>query len=373
MLAIAVEDRAGRRVLSRLQNGVCCDMSLSEPARSDETAPPSQVPGRNIPSRSASRLASWKLWIPLLVASLGMIAVVLMIPAYRRLKALAYLDAENVPYDYSPQSERITDWFGDDARGFRRVEMIGDDRADYDFGIRHGRLILTDDFLQRTVWLNEATFPYDTVFDGSDAGLPLLSRFPRANQFWLGPNNTVTDAGLADYLQEGGAFDTVNLYGSAAATATAESLSRIPSIRRLILSGTQISDSDCIAIARLPNLEEINLSETAITDDALRHLAQLQSLSAIYIAKCPGVTDVGIAHLIDLPVLRDLRLQGTLITVECTQSLAKMPHLEVCYVYGTQMEQTYMEFDLGRHPPRDWQDQLMTHETETQTLIENRQ
>ncbi len=360
MLAIAVEDRAGRRVLSRLQNGVCCDMSPSEPARSDEAASPSQVPGRNIPSLSASRLASWKLWLPLLLlASLGMIAVVLMVPAYRRLKALEYLDAENVPYDHSPQSERITDWFGDGARGFRRVEMIGDDRADYDFGIRHGRLILTDDFLQRTVWLNEAAFPYDTVFDGSDAGLPLLSRFPRANQFWLGPNNTVTDAGLADYLQEGGAFDTVNLYGSAAATATAESLSRIPSIRRLILSGTQISDCDCIAIARLSNLEEINLSETAITDEALRHISQLQTVGAISIAYCPGVTDVGIAHLIALPGLRELQLRGTSITVECTRSLAEMPRLESCHVYGTQMEQTYMEFDLARHPPRDWHDELM--------------
>lgn len=369
MLAIAVEDRVGERVLFCVHNGVYCDMSTSQPARSDEPAPPSQVPGRNFPLGATSRLASWKLWIPLLLVSLGMIAVVLMIPAYRRLKALEYLEADNIPYSISPEYEWITEWFGEGARGFRRVELIGDNRADYDFGIRHGRLILTDDFLRRVVALNEAEFPYDTVFDGSDAGLQLLSRFPRANQFWLGPNNTATDEALADYLQHGGAFEIVNLYGSAAATETVESLSRIESIRRLILSRTQISDIDCAAIARMQNLEETNLSETAITDEGLRHLSHSQSISAIHIANCSGVTDVGIAHLIILPELRELHLQGTSITAACTRSLAQMPQLEVCYVYNTPMEQTYMESDLSRHPPHDWHNQLMLLEAETQSLL----
>jgi hypothetical protein len=83
---------------------------------------------------------------------------------------------------------------------------------------------------------------------------------------------TTTDADLGDLCELGG-------------------------LEHLRLSQTWITDTGLRTVADLRGLTGLDLSMTAVTDVGLRHLESLRNLEILCLARCPHITDEGIARL----------------------------------------------------------------------------
>jgi len=63
-------------------------------------------------------------------------------------------------------------------------------------------------------------------------------------------------------------------------------------------------------IASLPQLKTYHAGKTNITDRSLETLGRMVSLEHIEFWQCAGLTDTGLANLVRLPKLREVRLHG---------------------------------------------------------------
>jgi Leucine-rich repeat (LRR) protein len=139
-------------------------------------------------------------------------------------------------------------------------------------------------------------------------------------------------------------------------------LARIPTLCRLDLSQTRISDhglrqlKDAPAITDLnlryaelitdegisalkswKHLERFNLEGTKITDSALQHISGLTSLQALNIGGVL-VTDAGVEALTSLTNLKELTLGGNKITDAGLEPLRQLPGLLILDLGGVQRE-----------------------------------
>jgi hypothetical protein len=131
-----------------------------------------------------------------------------------------------------------------------------------------------------------------------------------------------------------------------------ESLARLPALKKLNLSGSNVTDDDLQALkgltglqvlyvgtteigdagvahlAGLTGLEELSLGDTKITDAALAHLAGMKKLKALYLGST-AVTDAGLKHLHGLSGLKELYLNPSAVTDKGLSELRKaFPGLE---------------------------------------------
>ena len=141
---------------------------------------------------------------------------------------------------------------------------------------------------------------------------------------------------------------TLRLGGSKALTdAGVRHLSRMPQLRHLDLSGTQVTDRGVEALRDLPNLETISLSWTAITDAGTPHLTHCERLRRVDLGGTrtgdgtiralagksglahfhggAAVTDDGLWLLHQWPVFK--RWQGDPASLELTSAEAEPNHL----------------------------------------------
>jgi Leucine-rich repeat (LRR) protein len=88
-----------------------------------------------------------------------------------------------------------------------------------------------------------------------------------------------------------------------------ESISRLPSLRRLEFSSTQAIDDALPILAPLTNLEALTLSGKTISDEDLSHLDQFPALQ--YLSLSGGFTDAVVPHLRKTIHLRTLSLSVT--------------------------------------------------------------
>lgn len=78
--------------------------------------------------------------------------------------------------------------------------------------------------------------------------------------------------------------DLCNLYG-------------LRGCRWLTLTNTKISDSGLQTVSQLKGIDELYLAEILITDKGLQHLESMSNLRVLYLARCPSITDDGVARL----------------------------------------------------------------------------
>jgi ankyrin repeat protein/Leucine-rich repeat (LRR) protein len=125
----------------------------------------------------------------------------------------------------------------------------------------------------------------------------------------------------------------LRLNGSKALTdAGVRHLSRMPQLRHLDLSGTQVTDRGLESLRDLPNLQTISLPWTAITDAGIASLAQCQHLTRVDLSGTAtgdgaikvlagkaalrtfstgnGVTDAGVTQLHAFPVFKSWQESG---------------------------------------------------------------
>lgn len=67
--------------------------------------------------------------------------------------------------------------------------------------------------------------------------------------------------------------------------------------RWLVLTNAKISDSGLRTVSQLKGINELYLAETLITDKGLRHLESMSNLRLLYLARCPNITNEGLARL----------------------------------------------------------------------------
>ncbi len=142
----------------------------------------------------------------------------------------------------------------------------------------------------------------------------------------LGAQGQMTDAMLAD-LAGIESLTALSLEGSRGVTDQGlQHLARLPGLRRLILSGTAISDAGLAGLQALPNLEVLELGWTGVTDAGMAHLARCDALVELNLMGTAtgdgaisalagkrhfrrlhsgnGVTDAGLTLLGEIPAYR---------------------------------------------------------------------
>ena len=172
----------------------------------------------------------------------------------------------------------------------------------------------------------------------------------------------VSDAGGAVMRDAQGRVIAVDLRASWAGDSDLASLAAIPTLYRLDLSDTRISDHGLRQLKNAPaitdlnlryaelitdegisalktwrHLKRLNLEGTKVTDSTLPQLSTLSSLEALNIGSVL-VTDAGLEALTSLTNLKELTLGGNKLTDAGLQALRQLPGLTFLDLGGVQRE-----------------------------------
>lgn len=105
---------------------------------------------------------------------------------------------------------------------------------------------------------------------------------------------------------------------------------RIPTLERLRLDGSSITDDALIAIRSVENLQQVDLSRTAITDAGVGRLSGLRRLNYLTLRDCPHLTGPGLIQLHDLPNLYQLDVQGIDVSfADLTRLKSQLPQAAI--------------------------------------------
>jgi hypothetical protein len=106
-------------------------------------------------------------------------------------------------------------------------------------------------------------------------------------------------------------------------------LAVLPTVERILLSGTKVDDDGIPLLKVCPKLKYLALNDTAITDQGLSHVTAFQDLEMLSLSGTK-ITDAGLAHLARLPRLKQLWLRNTAITDAGYQKLqSALPDCEI--------------------------------------------
>jgi hypothetical protein len=149
---------------------------------------------------------------------------------------------------------------------------------------------------------------------GTDAALKVISQLPHLKKLVIRSSPKVTDAGLA-------------------------SLSALPELQSLELSGTRITDSGLEQISKLTDLQVLDLAENhEISNSGFAKLKSLTNLRTLLLFST-DVGDEGVAALADLPQLSVLYLGDTKVTDEAVASIKNLKQLEELYLEFTDISE----------------------------------
>jgi hypothetical protein len=100
-------------------------------------------------------------------------------------------------------------------------------------------------------------------------------------------------------VRRGGAGGRVYevVLGRGATDADLAGLCELRELEILALSGSRVTDDGLRTIAALRSVRALSLEGDDITDAGLRHLEALNTLEVVLLARCPKVTDAGVARL----------------------------------------------------------------------------
>lgn len=90
-------------------------------------------------------------------------------------------------------------------------------------------------------------------------------------------------------------------------------LTKLPKLRWLSLNLTSLPDTALEHIKQMPTLERLRLHQTRVTDEGLAELSQLVKLKILDLSQTQ-VSDAGLVHLQSLKALEELDLRNTQVT-----------------------------------------------------------
>jgi Leucine Rich repeat len=165
----------------------------------------------------------------------------------------------------------------------------------------------------------------------TDAHMPLIADAPTLRSLIL-DGTEISDAGL-DHLPCLRRLKNLSLAGTRIGDRSIDVISRYSSLRYLNLSGTRISNRALELLADLNGLEILDVSHTAIDARGLARLRTIPKLTFLRLDDIP-LDDDGIAALCTLKSLRGLHLRGTGINDNQLRQLASLQQLDECFVDG---------------------------------------
>lgn len=112
-------------------------------------------------------------------------------------------------------------------------------------------------------------------------------------------------------------------------------LSKLPSLREVDLSETDVSDLDLALIAKLP-LTSISLRDTKISDSGVAHLEALSSLEKLELSSTRVTTDC-LDSLIQLPRLVEIEFPKSLLIDENMDRIVRLRQLTHLYAAGSEL------------------------------------
>jgi hypothetical protein len=215
------------------------------------------------------------------------------------------------------------------------VEALGATGFEYDFQRSYGPENISLRQCDRTAqppgsatirWLfGDYVFANIVGLDLSEGG---------GNQIKLNPATLAELAAL-------GTLENLSLNDQPVGDTDLEFLRHLPSLKRLILSGTKISDETLRTLAGMRQLEELNLSYTNISGVGLAHLRDCLRLKELWIRDVPLTPEGGraIANVAPLEVLyggmnRYKIRRGPIVGDEVFEGCAKLQHLRWICVDG---------------------------------------
>jgi hypothetical protein len=141
-------------------------------------------------------------------------------------------------------------------------------------------------------------------------------------------SSPITDAGLA-HLAAFTRLERLSLHKTKITGAGLSAIAALP-LLSLSLEGRAIDDAGANPIAALrPTLTRLELFDTAMTDPSLRTLGELENLERLNLTGAP-VTDQGLTHLKNLHKLQYLTLRGTKATAAGVTALnAALPACQI--------------------------------------------
>jgi hypothetical protein len=111
----------------------------------------------------------------------------------------------------------------------------------------------------------------------------------------------------------------------------ARNLSRLSTLKELVLSGTRIDDEDLRHLGRLDGLESLYIADANITDDGLAHVGRMRSLVDLVISG-NVISDRGLTHLRGLTKLERLTMVDTRATSAGIDDLRRaLPNCKVVW------------------------------------------
>jgi WD40 repeat protein len=169
----------------------------------------------------------------------------------------------------------------------------------------------------------------------TDRGLEGLMRMELLESLEIAESE-ISDAGFGKLLAKEG-LERLTVSNSLITGEGLFSLEDSGSLTNLTLSGCPVSDRGLEAIVqRLPQLKILGLSQTEITDEGLRHLSQLEDLYQISLYKTK-VTDAGLQHLGTLDRLAYLTLTDTEVSDEGLRHLTGLERLRYVWAKSTKV------------------------------------
>ena len=109
-----------------------------------------------------------------------------------------------------------------------------------------------------------------------------------------------------------------------------------PSLQRLNLNRTYVTDAALEVISELENLRKLEVAQSPISDDGMKHIAKLKQLRDLNL-KGTRITDKGVAQLAGLEHLNYLNLTWTGVTDSGTSDLGRIAQLETLLLENTKV------------------------------------
>ncbi len=120
-------------------------------------------------------------------------------------------------------------------------------------------------------------------------------------------------------------------------------LTRVDSIEEVTIGGEHVNDARVEPIVALPTLRRLRLPQSRITDATLRKLAQTKQLELLDLTDVHSISDSGAASIGEMEHLKELNLMNTPFTDAALPSLAKLQALRKLRLRGTKVTGEHAE------------------------------
>lgn len=136
------------------------------------------------------------------------------------------------------------------------------------------------------------------------------------------------------------AVDSLAWVSDAGGAVTRDAKHRVVAVD---LRASWASDSDLATLAAVPTLSRLDLSETRITDHGLRQLKNAPGIADLNLRYAELITDEGISALKSWKHLARLNLEGTKITDSALQHLSALSSLKALNIGSVQVTDAGLE------------------------------